>query len=124
MASNLVSSTWPLVGRDAELAVLASALEDPDAGGVVLFGAAGVGMTRLARCAVEMAEERGLVTASVRANRSASLIPFGALAPLFAELGLPVEVNAGLLRGRGGCGASPSGGGPDAPGRGRRPGAR
>jgi len=79
-----------------DLAGLA-ALDDPDAGGVVLFGAAGVGMTRLARCAVDMAEDRGLVTASVRANRSASLIPFGALAPLFAELELPVEVNAGLL---------------------------
>jgi DNA-binding CsgD family transcriptional regulator len=98
VVSNLVSATWPLVGRDAELAVLASALADGNAGGVVLFGAAGVGKTRLARCAVDMAEARGLVTASVRANRSASLIPFGALAPLFAELGLPVEVDARLLR--------------------------
>jgi DNA-binding CsgD family transcriptional regulator len=98
VAAGVVSSTWPLVGREAELDVLAGAMDDPTAGGVVLFGAAGVGKTRLAQCAIEMAEARGLATVSVRASRSASHIPFAALAPLFAELRLPSEVNAGLLR--------------------------
>ena len=94
----MVSSTWPLVGRETELQVLAEAMDDPTAGGVVLLGAAGVGKTRLAQSAIEMAEARGLATVSVRASRSASHIPFAALAPLFAELHLPSEVNAGLLR--------------------------
>jgi DNA-binding CsgD family transcriptional regulator len=94
----MVSSTWPVMGRESELHALAQAMDDPTAGGVVLFGAAGVGKTRLAQCAIEMAEARGLVTVSVRASRSAAHIPFAALAPLFAELRLPSEVNAGLLR--------------------------
>jgi DNA-binding NarL/FixJ family response regulator len=94
----VVSTTWPLVGREAELEVLARTLDDPTSGGVVLLGAAGVGKTRLAQRGIEMAEARGLATVSVRASRSAAHIPFAALAPLFAELLLPSEVNAGLLR--------------------------
>jgi DNA-binding CsgD family transcriptional regulator/chromosome segregation and condensation protein ScpB len=72
-------------------------MDSPETGGVVLFGAAGVGKTRLARHALEMAWARGMVTSSVRANRSASQIPFGALAPLFAQLGVGGEASAGLL---------------------------
>ena len=93
-----VRSPWPLVGRQPELRALAEAMDDPNTGGVILFGAAGVGKTRLAHHALEMAGTRGLVTASVKASRSASQIPFGALAPLFAELRLPAELSAGVLR--------------------------
>lgn len=77
--------SWPMIGRDEELKAVVAALDDPDCGGVALVGAAGVGKTRLG---TEAAAERGLAVVAVRASRSASGIPLGALAPLFAELGI------------------------------------
>jgi DNA-binding CsgD family transcriptional regulator len=50
--------------------------------GVLLAGPAGVGKTRLATETLGLAEARGWPTATVRANRSAATIPFGAFAPL------------------------------------------
>jgi DNA-binding CsgD family transcriptional regulator len=91
------TSKWELIGRDAELRTLAEAMDDVEVGGAVLYGAPGVGKTRLAHHALEMAWARSLATVSVKANRSASTIPFVALAPLFAYLGLSMELNAGLL---------------------------
>ena len=91
-------TSWPLLGRDVELAHLSTAIDDPECGGVVIIGAAGVGKTRLAAHTLEMATGRGLVTASVRATRSGSGIPFAALAPLLPELDLPTDPTANLLR--------------------------
>lgn len=98
MTATVSRRTWPLVGREKELELIGGAMGDDECGGVALFGTAGVGKTRLAGRARELAIERGMPTASVRANRSASEIPFGALAPWFSELDLPVEVTAGQLR--------------------------
>lgn len=81
----------PLVGRDAEMRVLASSLDDPECGGVSLVGPAGVGKTRLAEELRELAEARRMPTIAVRASRSASGIPLAALVPLFAHVGVLPE---------------------------------
>lgn len=62
---------WPFTGRSDELRVVEEALSDGSAGGVVIAGAAGVGKTRLARAAAEIARGRGCVVEWVRASRSA-----------------------------------------------------
>ncbi len=99
--SEMTASPWPLLGRDAELARLASAIEDAACGGVVLIGPAGVGKTRLAAYTIEMATARGLATSAIRATRSASGIPFAALAPLLPEVDLPTEASTALFRAAG-----------------------
>jgi DNA-binding CsgD family transcriptional regulator len=84
-----VEVSWPLVGRRAELEMLAVALGDTRAG-VVLAGAAGVGKTRLAREALARAEAAGREVEWVAATRAAASIPFGAvshLLPPAASLG-------------------------------------
>ena len=69
--------TWPLVGREEELAHLAGLIVDPECRGVFLAGEAGVGKTRLL---VELVA--GMDTHYVErvAARSAQLLPFGAFA--------------------------------------------
>lgn len=90
-----VPTSWPLTGRDDELERLSAAIDDPGRRGAVLVGPAGVGKTRLARTVAELAQLRGLETVFVRASRSAARIPFAALAPLFAFLGiLPEEATS------------------------------
>jgi DNA-binding CsgD family transcriptional regulator len=79
------TSSWPLVGRERELATVGEVMDqrsDGGAGGVLLAGPAGVGKTRLATECLGLAEARGWSTAQVRANRSAATIPFGAFAPM------------------------------------------
>lgn len=85
------AEAWPLIGREHELSLLSSAFDDAACGGVALVGAAGLGKTRLANEARELAQRRGLTTVSVRASRSASGLPLAALAPLFAELAIEPE---------------------------------
>jgi predicted ribonuclease YlaK len=41
-------SAWPFRGREAELALIAQAMDDPAVAGMVVAGEAGVGKTRLA----------------------------------------------------------------------------
>ena len=89
---------WALVGRDVELAKIATALSDPGVGGVILFGPAGVGKTRLAREAVELAVAEGAVARSARATPSTSEVPFAALNPLVPELDLAGEAIPGMFR--------------------------
>jgi len=93
-----VSTDWPLIGREVELANVAHGLEDPACGGVLLVGPAGVGKTRLGMDALRMASERGFVTRAIRATPGASEIPLAALAPLFPDLDLPSEPSARLFR--------------------------
>src|SRR5438477_590704 len=58
---------WPLLGREAELRYVAEAIAGGRPG-IVLVGSAGVGKTRLAREAVNRAEEGGSATAWVVAT--------------------------------------------------------
>ena len=94
----MAGTSWPLLGRDVELAQIAASIDDPECGGIVIIGAAGVGKTRLAAHTLEMANGRGMASSAVRATRSGSGIPFAALAPLLPELDLPIDATAGLLQ--------------------------
>jgi DNA-binding CsgD family transcriptional regulator len=73
---------WPLVGRASELRRFQQLLADDRAGGVVLAGPVGAGKTRLANELLKVAEQAGVATARATATRSASTVPFGALAAL------------------------------------------
>ncbi|GAA0612074.1 LuxR family transcriptional regulator [Sporichthya brevicatena] len=73
---------WPLVGRASELRRLQQLLADHTAAGVVLAGPVGAGKTRLATEILRLAEMSGAATARATATRSASTVPFGALAAL------------------------------------------
>jgi DNA-binding CsgD family transcriptional regulator len=74
------SASWPLVGRDAELAVLQRALRER--GGAVVAGAAGVGKTRLLREAEALARRDGAHVERIAASRAAASVPLGAFAHL------------------------------------------
>jgi DNA-binding CsgD family transcriptional regulator len=76
---------WPLVGRADELGLLRELLTGREPRGVVLAGPSGVGKTRLAHEALVVAERAGLAIAQATATRSATELPFGALAPLLPE---------------------------------------
>jgi DNA-binding CsgD family transcriptional regulator len=89
---------WPLVGRDAELAL---ALDACRRGGVVFAGAAGVGKTRLAsELVAQLAPQARAIR--VVATRSAASIPLGAFAALVPSAGGPdaqtVNAIVGQLR--------------------------
>jgi DNA-binding CsgD family transcriptional regulator len=76
-----VDGSWPLVGRQAEVAALAAVIGDARTG-AVLAGAAGVGKTRLAREALVRAEAAGWEVEWLVATRAAASIPFGAVSHL------------------------------------------
>lgn len=92
------TATWPMVGRDVELRVFLRALDDPACGGVALLGGAGFGKTRLATRALEVAAERGMAVASVRATRSSATVPLAALGSLLSQLRITPELDVGLFR--------------------------
>ncbi len=81
------AATWPLVGREAELAAVGGFMDD-DAGGVLLAGPAGVGKTRLATECLALAEARGWATAQVHGEPRRGDDPVRVFAPL-----LPVSVS-------------------------------
>ncbi|MDX6721293.1 MAG: hypothetical protein QOJ63_3547 [Solirubrobacteraceae bacterium] len=89
--------SWPLIGRDRELASACGWLSARSAGGVVLSGEAGVGKTRLASEIAEVAASSGHAVRWVRATRSAASIPLGAFAALLPPLGGAVTGTAELL---------------------------
>jgi DNA-binding CsgD family transcriptional regulator len=72
--------TWPLTGRNEELAAIDAAMFDPDSSGVVLHGAAGVGKSRIAREAFAHAAAAGCTTHWAVGTASARALPLGAFA--------------------------------------------
>ncbi len=78
-----MGSSWPLVGRRDELAATYAAIAET--GGVVLTGPAGVGKSRLAREALELAQHR--VTRWIAATETARSVPLGALAEFAGQCG-------------------------------------
>jgi DNA-binding CsgD family transcriptional regulator len=90
-------TTWPLVGRTAELAAVAAAMDD-SRGGVVLAGPAGVGKTRLATECLDLAGCRDWASAVVRANQAVASIPYGAFAPYLPRAFRQTEGEADALR--------------------------
>jgi DNA-binding CsgD family transcriptional regulator len=79
------STHGPLVGRDEELDFVLLAIRSPDAGGVVIAGAPGVGKTRLAREAAA-ALGSGFHLEWTAATAASASIPFGAFAHLLPDL--------------------------------------
>lgn len=86
--------TWPLVGRDDELAIVAETLGDDAGRGLVIAGAAGVGKTRLAREALRLGRSQSLRGVAVSGSRSAATIPLGAFATV-----LPPGPSASVFEG-------------------------
>ncbi len=89
----VLSTDWPLLGRETELATISEALGAADAAGVVLHGPGGVGKSRLAVECLRLGEQAGFATARAVATRASSQIALGALAPLLPELSGEQAVN-------------------------------
>ena len=73
---------WPLVGRHDELELFSATLADPRAHGLVIYGPAGVGKTRLADQCLAAADGVGRNVARATATEGSRTTPLGALAPL------------------------------------------
>jgi DNA-binding NarL/FixJ family response regulator len=82
-----VVTRWPLVGRGDELAELERLIAPGGGrGGVVLFGDAGVGKTRLVAEVVDAHRGDGIGVEWVRATEAAKNIPLGSFAHLLAPV--------------------------------------
>jgi DNA-binding CsgD family transcriptional regulator/tetratricopeptide (TPR) repeat protein len=75
---------WPIVGRRSELEVFERALGSGEYAGVVIYGSAGVGKTRLADECREWAAAGGHPAERVVGSRTTALLPLGAVVALLA----------------------------------------
>ena len=73
---------WPLTGRTAQLEELGRLYRGGETGGVVIYGPAGTGKTRLAEEALRLAEDAGRRVERAVGHPSTAPIPLGALAHL------------------------------------------
>jgi DNA-binding CsgD family transcriptional regulator len=81
---------WPIIGRRSELEVFERALGSGEVAGVVIYGRAGVGKTRLADECRQQAAAAGHPTERVTGSRTTALVPLGAVVALLAGgLGRP-----------------------------------
>src|ERR1700674_132806 len=87
---------WPLIGRSEEMRAIEAAILASDVSGVVVYGAAGVGKSRIAREALSAAESRGCECRWAVGTSSARAIPLGAFTA-WAPSGVTDTVQ--LLRG-------------------------
>src|SRR5215471_7323161 len=92
---------WPIVGRRPELEVFERALGSGERAGLVIYGRAGVGKTRLADECAGQAAAGGHPTQRVAGSRTTALLPLGAVVGLLPEgpvrLGPDGQVNAVAL---------------------------
>jgi DNA-binding CsgD family transcriptional regulator len=88
--------SWPLIGRSEETGAIEAAISASDASGIVVYGAAGVGKSRLAREALSAAEAQGCECRWAAGTSSARAIPLGAFTA-WAPSGVTDTVQ--LLRG-------------------------
>ncbi|MEA2484581.1 MAG: hypothetical protein QOC55_2528 [Thermoleophilaceae bacterium] len=68
---------WPLVGRSEEMRAIEAAISSADVSGIVVYGAAGVGKSRLIRDALTAAESNGHEGRLAVGASSARAIPLG-----------------------------------------------
>lgn len=95
---------WPVAGRDAELDAGAAAWADPRTQGLFVFGAAGVGKSRLAEALLARAAAAGWATSRVVVTEAA--VPLGPLAELIpadVDMSDPVTGFAAVVRRLGGA---------------------
>src|SRR5262252_8536734 len=92
---------WPIVGRRPELEVFERALGSGEQAGLVIYGRAGVGKTRLADECAGQAAASGHPTERVAGSRTTALLPLGAVVGLLPDgpvrLGPDGQVNAVAL---------------------------
>ena len=92
---------WPIVGRRSELEVFERALGSGEPAGLVIYGRAGVGKTRLADECAGQAAASGHPTERVAGSRTTALLPLGAVVGLLPDgpvrLGPDGQVNAVAL---------------------------
>jgi DNA-binding CsgD family transcriptional regulator len=87
---------WPLIGRSAEMRAIQAAISASDVSGIVVYGAAGVGKSRIAREGLSAAESYGCEGRLAVGTSSARAIPLGVLSA-WAPSGVTDTVQ--LLRG-------------------------
>src|ERR1700744_2088046 len=87
---------WPLIGRSEEMQAIQAAISASDVSGIVVYGAAGVGKSRIAREALLAAESHGCEGRLVVGTSSARAVPLGVLSA-WAPSGVTDTVQ--LLRG-------------------------
>jgi AAA ATPase domain len=73
---------WPIVGRRGELEVFERILGSAEHMGLIIYGQAGVGKTRLADECCQQAAAAGHPTERIACSRTAALLPLGAVAGL------------------------------------------
>src|SRR6516162_6388564 len=88
MSSTSASNRGPLLGRDAELELLASLLDGIHGGGgaLVLYGEPGIGKSRLLAVAAALARERGFTVLSTTGVQSEAHLAFAGLHQLLRPL--------------------------------------
>jgi DNA-binding CsgD family transcriptional regulator len=74
--------SWPLVGREEELAIISDLIDLSVTHGLVIAGAAGSGKSRLASETMALASDAGWPVLQVVASRAAATVPLGVFAPL------------------------------------------
>jgi hypothetical protein len=79
-------SSPPLIGREEECRAITAAMAEEHANGLVITGPPGVGRTRLAREALEIAAAQGRRTRWAKGSKAAALVPLGALAHLLPPM--------------------------------------
>ena len=87
---------WPLIGRSEEMRAIQAAILASDVSGIVVYGAAGVGKSRIAREALSAAESHGCEGRLAVGTSSARAIPLGVFSA-WAPSGVTDTVQ--LLRG-------------------------
>lgn len=100
-------TTWPLCGRDDEIAYLGALLRSGR--GALLAGPSGVGKTSLASAVAAELEPAGWTFVRLVASRPTAGIPLGALAGLLTPGELPGDGVPALLRARAGIAAIAAG---------------
>jgi DNA-binding CsgD family transcriptional regulator len=88
--------SWPLTGRSEEMGAIEAAILASDVSGIVVFGAAGVGKSRIAREALTAAVSRGCEGRWAVGTSSARTLPLGAFTA-WAQTGVTDTVQ--LVRG-------------------------
>jgi DNA-binding CsgD family transcriptional regulator len=87
---------WPFIGRSEEMQAIEAAILASDVSGIVVYGAAGVGKSRIAREALSAAESHGCEGRLAIGTSSARAIPLGVFSA-WAQSGVTDTVQ--LLRG-------------------------
>ncbi len=87
---------WPFIGRSEEMQAIEAAISASDVSGIVVYGAAGVGKSRIAREALSAAESHGCEDRWAAGTSSARAIPLGVFSA-WAPSGVTDTVQ--LLRG-------------------------